>query len=88
WFGDYDKLKMTKIFVQERWSLNLDTNKAQFLFVGDSPNDEPMFQYFPHSVGVKNVLNFADRMKQLPAYVAAKEGGKGFAEIAEILLRH
>jgi len=88
WFGDYDKLKMTKIFVQERWSLNLDTNKTQFLFVGDSPNDEPMFQYFPHSVGVKNVLNFADRMKHVPAYVAAKEGGKGFAEIAEILLRH
>jgi HAD superfamily hydrolase (TIGR01484 family) len=87
WFGDYDKLKMTKIFVQERWGLDLDASKMQFLFVGDSPNDEPMFQYFPHSVGVRNVLNFTDRMKHLPAFVASKEGGQGFAEITETLLR-
>ncbi|NQT55494.1 MAG: HAD-IIB family hydrolase, partial [Desulfobacteraceae bacterium] len=32
WFGDYDKLKMTKIFVHERWGLDLDANKEQFLF--------------------------------------------------------
>jgi hydroxymethylpyrimidine pyrophosphatase-like HAD family hydrolase len=88
WFGDYDKLKMTKIFVQERWGLDLDTKKEQFLFVGDSPNDEPMFQYFPNSAGVKNLLNFADRMKHLPAYVATKAGGEGFVEIVEILLQH
>ena len=87
WFGAYDKLKMTKIFAQERLGLNLDVNKEQFLFCGDSPNDEPMFQYFPYSVGVKNVLNFADRMKHLPAFVASKEGGNGFAEIAEYILR-
>ena len=87
WFGTYDKLKMTKIFAQERLGLNLDAHKEQFLFCGDSPNDEPMFHYFPCSVGVKNVLNFADRMKHLPAFVASKEGGNGFAEIAEYILR-
>ena len=87
WFGDYDKLKMTKTFVRERWGLDLDENKKRFLFAGDSPNDEPMFRYFPLSVGVKNVLNFADRMKYLPAFVADKEGGYGFAEIAETILR-
>ena len=87
WFGTYDKLKMTEIFVQERLGLNLDVHKERFLFCGDSPNDEPMFQYFPNSVGVKNVLNFTDRMKHLPAFVASKEGGDGFAEIAEHILR-
>jgi HAD superfamily hydrolase (TIGR01484 family) len=86
WFGNYDKLKMTKTFVQERCGLDLDANKEKFLFCGDSPNDEPMFQYFPYSVGVKNVLNFADRMKHLPAFIANKEGGNGFAEIADYLL--
>jgi HAD superfamily hydrolase (TIGR01484 family) len=86
WFGNYDKLKMTKTFVQERCGLDLDATKEQFLFCGDSPNDEPMFQYFPYSVGVKNVLNFADRMKHLPAFIANKEGGNGFAEIADYLL--
>ena len=86
WFGDYDKLKMMKIFVEERWGLDLDTNKEQFLFCGDSPNDEPMFQYFPYSVGVKNVLRFAERMTHLPAFITSEEGGEGFAEITEHIL--
>ena len=67
WFGSYDKLKMTKTFVQERWGLDLDTNKEQFLFCGDSPNDEPMFQYFPYSVGVKNVLNYSFSRSPAPS---------------------
>jgi hypothetical protein len=76
---------MTKIFVQERWGLDLDANKKRFLFCGDSPNDEPMFQYFPYTAGVKNILHFADRMKYLPAFVASQEGGEGFAEIVEVI---
>jgi hydroxymethylpyrimidine pyrophosphatase-like HAD family hydrolase len=87
WFGNYDKLGMTKTFVEERWKLDLDMNRDRFLFCGDSPNDEPMFQYFPYSVGVKNVFNFADRMRNLPAFVATREGGDGFAEIAELIIK-
>jgi HAD superfamily hydrolase (TIGR01484 family) len=87
WFGDYDKLKMTRILVEERWGLDLDSEKERFIFCGDSPNDEPMFQYFPHSVGVKNVLRFADRMRHLPALVTNREGGEGFAEVVDIVLR-
>ena len=87
WFGDYDKLGMTKIFVRERWELDPGVNRGRFLFCGDSPNDEPMFQYFPVTAGVKNVLRFADRMEYLPSFVASREGGEGFAEIAEVLLQ-
>ena len=87
WFGDYDKLGMTKTFVQERWGLDLDSEKERFLFCGDSPNDEPMFQYFPYTAGVKNILTFADRMTHLPAYVATQDGGEGFAEIVETILK-
>jgi len=87
WFGDYDKLGMTETFVQERWGLNLDETKGRFLFCGDSPNDEPMFQYFPYTAGVKNILQFADRMDYLPAFVASREGGEGFAEIAEVIIK-
>ena len=86
WFGDYDKLKMLKIFVEERWGIDLDVDKERFLFCGDSPNDEPMFQYFPYSVGVKNVLRFADRMTHLPGFMTSEEGGEGFAEIVEAIL--
>lgn len=81
WFGRYDKLQMTKMFVGERWSLDLDSVKSHFFFCGDSPNDEPMFAYFPYSAGVGNVRLFVDRMQHGPAFVAHKEGGEGFAEI-------
>jgi len=87
WFGDYNKLQMTQRFVQEHWGLDLDQHKDRFLFCGDSPNDEPMFAYFPHSVGVKNILHFVDQLKYPPAYVASFEGGEGFAEIAAHILR-
>ena len=86
WFGSYDKLGMTKRFVRERWEMDLDDNKNRFLFCGDSPNDEPMFRYFPHSAGVGNVLRFADQMKYLPEFVSSQDGGEGFAEIIEIIL--
>jgi hydroxymethylpyrimidine pyrophosphatase-like HAD family hydrolase len=56
------------------------------VFVGDSPNDEPMFGFFPNAVGVANVRRFAARMTALPAWVTAGEAGAGFVELAELLL--
>ena len=88
WFGSYDKLTMTRLFARERWGLDLDRLRQRFVFCGDSPNDEPMFEYFPCSVGVRNVLHFAERMKHLPRFVANAEGGEGFAEVVDALLRH
>ena len=52
WFGDYNKLGMTKLFVLEQWGLRLDDHKDRFIFCGDSLNDEPMFEYFPNAAGV------------------------------------
>jgi len=88
WFGDYDKLGMTKTFVREQWGMDLDDSRETFLFCGDSPNDEPMFAYFPHSVGVRGVLRFADGMKRLPSFVTAGDGSDGFAEVADRILRY
>ena len=88
WFGHYDKLGMTKMFATERWGVDLDEEKNRYLFCGDSPNDEPMFQYFPNSVGVKNVMAFTDRMEHLPSFVTRGEGGEGFAEMVEIITGH
>jgi len=86
WFGDYNKLGMTKLLVLEQWGLMLNDQKNRFIFCGDSPNDEPMFEYFPHAAGVRNILNFAERMKHLPTFVASQEGGEGFAEIVNTIL--
>jgi HAD superfamily hydrolase (TIGR01484 family) len=88
WFGKYDKLGMVKRFVTERFGLDLDAEKGSFAYCGDSPNDEPMFQYFPISVAVKNVLKFVAQMKTLPAYITSLEGGEGFAEFANHILQN
>ena len=86
WFGGYDKLSTTKSFMQERFGLDLDVRKSEFVFIGDSPNDEPMFGYFPHSVGVANARNFLDVISMQPAYVTEASCGAGFAELARALL--
>lgn len=86
WFGDYDKLTMTKTFAREVLGVDLNTERDKYLFIGDSPNDEPMFEYFPLSVGVENIQNFKDRMKNLPKYVAKGEGGIGFACVSNVIL--
>ena len=86
WFGRYDKLSMTRIFVQDVLGLDLDAARGRFVFCGDSPNDAPMFGFFPYACGVANVLEFAGRMSATPAFIAASRGGEGFVEIADILL--
>ena len=86
WYGDYDKLTMTRIFTKEIWNLTLDDHKAEFVYCGDSPNDAPMFGYFPNSCGVANVADFVSRIDALPVYIAASRGAAGFAEIADHIL--
>jgi len=88
WFGRYDKLGMAKRFMQERFGLDLDAEKASYAYCGDSPNDEPMFGYFPMSVAVNNVLKFVDQMQTLPRYITSQEGGEGFAEFAGHILKY
>jgi HAD superfamily hydrolase (TIGR01484 family) len=86
WFGDYDKLGMTRTLMRERFGIDLDADRDRYVFVGDSPNDAPMFAYFPLSVGVANVRRFASRLEHAPAHVTAADAGAGFAELAARLL--
>lgn len=86
WFGRYDKLAMAKTLLDEQFGIDLDSERERFVFVGDSPNDAPMFAFFPLAIGVANVRTFADRMPALPAYVTERESGAGFAEVARFLL--
>ncbi len=86
WFGEYDKLGMTRTLMRERFAVDLDARRAEYVFIGDSPNDAPLFAYFPHSVGVANVRRFGGRVDVWPAYVTRAPSGAGFAELAERLL--
>lgn len=86
WFGAYDKLAMTRTLLREAFAIDLDAEFGRFVFVGDSPNDAPMFDFFPISVGVANVRRFAGRLPVPPKYVTEREAGAGFAEFADYLL--
>jgi hypothetical protein len=86
WFGDYDKLGMTRTLMRERYGVDLARDEAQYLFIGDSPNDAPMFKFFSNSVGVANVADFGERLREAPAYVTGRRSGEGFVEVAERLL--
>ena len=61
----------------------------QILTVGDSPNDESLFDaiLFPQSVGVANVLHYADQLTHQPTYITAAAEGEGFCELANALMR-
>ena len=85
--GDYDKLTMSLHYLSERFGYNDARDRETVVFAGDSPNDEPMFAHFPRACGVANVMRYRDMIKRLPAFVASKEGGAGFAEITAVLIR-
>lgn len=87
WFGNYSKLEMALQLLHTRFQLEEDELKRQVFFCGDSPNDEPMFGFFPLSCGVANIAPFTDMLTSKPGFIAGKIGGKGFAEAAEILLQ-
>ena len=86
WFGDYDKLAMTRLLFDELFGVSLDDVRHTVVFAGDSPNDAPMFGFFPNAVGVANVRDFAGRLAAEPAWVTGSRGGRGFAELADAIL--
>ena len=87
WFGSYDKLDMTRTVMRERFNVDLDADKADYVFIGDSPNDAPMFAYFPMSVGVANVADFSVRLEASPVFVTGARSGGGFVELVTHLLK-
>jgi len=87
WFGSYDKLAMTKQLFAEIFGCGPAQLQQEFVFVGDSPNDSPMFAWFDSSTGVGNVSRFAGRIETPPKYITRGAAGAGFAELAAHLLR-
>ena len=85
WFGRYDKLTMTQTLMREVFAIGPDALRDEFVFVGDSPNDAPMFEFFSHAVGVANIRDFGARVMHLPAYITQQRCGRGFAEVATLL---
>jgi len=86
WFGGYDKLSTAKRMMREEFAIDLDLSRDAFVFAGDSPNDQPMFSFFPNAVGVANVREMSDLMTHMPKWITPSPGAAGFAELAQALL--
>ena len=87
WLGDHNKWQGACWIA--RTLLGVDDLRGQqqrWIFIGDSTNDQTMFEQFTNSVGVANIARFADRLRHLPRYVTPSERGAGFAEMARALL--
>ncbi|MFH1727816.1 MAG: HAD-IIB family hydrolase [Pseudomonadota bacterium] len=86
WFGAYDKATMIDKFSKEMLNKSFEEINNNSIFIGDSPNDEPMFKKFNNSIGVANISNFQDQISNLPKFITTKPGGLGFAETIDIIL--
>ena len=85
WFGDHNKWHGAQWTLKELTGRDLKQELDQWVYVGDSTNDQVMFEHFTHSVGVANIKRFEKELKHLPAYIAKQERGAGFAEVARLL---
>lgn len=85
-FGDFNKWQGACWVVRELLGRDLAQELDRWVFVGDSGNDQAMFEHFPHSIGVANIARFVPQLTHLPRYVTQGERGAGFAEVARAIL--
>ena len=85
-FGDFNKWMGACWIAQALLARDLPAELDRWVFVGDSGNDQAMFEHFTHSVGVANIARFADQLTHLPTYVTEGARGAGFAQVARAIL--
>jgi HAD superfamily hydrolase (TIGR01484 family) len=85
WIGAWDKLSGLRHLFATLWQ-PLEQVLDRVAYLGDSPNDAPMFGAVPLSVGVANIAPFLPVLPARPAYLAAGAGGAGFVEFADAVL--
>jgi HAD superfamily hydrolase (TIGR01484 family) len=85
-FGHFDKWTGAQWIVRELFQRDLAAELDQWVFVGDSGNDQAMFQHFAHSFGVANIRSFESQLTYFPRYITPSQRGAGFAEVVKMLL--
>ncbi|USD42383.1 HAD-IIB family hydrolase [Vibrio sp. SCSIO 43135] len=85
WYGEHSKKATATAFLAEK-GLSREEMTTRACYVGDSMNDQYMFEILPNSVGVANIKHYWDRLAFHPSVVMDQPGGYGFAEFTEKLL--
>ncbi len=86
WFGSHSKWTAAQWMTQRLFGRDLQAEIGRWIYVGDSTNDQTMFEKFPLAVGVANLRRFAAELHTWPAFITHGERGEGFAEVAHALL--
>jgi HAD superfamily hydrolase (TIGR01484 family) len=86
WLGTHDKWSGARWIVRELLGRELQDELEHWVYIGDSSNDQLMFERFQHSVGVANIARFLPVLDHRPRYLSQHERGAGFAELAQLLL--
>ena len=86
WFGRHNKLVGAHWAVRALYGRELGQELDSWVYVGDSTNDQLMFEGVPLSVGVANVARFVPNLTHLPRFVTLGERGVGFAQVAAAVL--
>jgi HAD superfamily hydrolase (TIGR01484 family) len=86
WRGDFDKLSGVRLYLSGEAIGSLEDVAEQTIFIGDSPNDEPLFAGFAHSIAVGNIRRFLPRLTHLPEFLTKGDSAEGFREAADAIL--
>lgn len=85
WLGSHNKLQGAQWIIRELYQRDLAQEMQRWAYVGDSTNDQLMFEAFDNSIGVANIARFLPELEFSPRYVTQGERGVGFAEVAACL---
>lgn len=86
WIGDYNKKAMACHMLAKEFNLSEQQMRQQVLFIGDSLNDETMFEFFPNSVGVANITPQLSQLQHQPKWITQEAYGLGFNQMVEAVL--
>jgi hypothetical protein len=86
WLGSFNKMSGVRRFLQEQ-GLAWETVNDRAIFIGDSPNDEPLFAGFSHSIAVGSLRRYLDRLETLPEFITEAGPAEGFQEAAAEILK-
>lgn len=85
WWGNFSKVDGLKELLEKHYQKSLEKN---VIYVGDSPNDSPLFKAAGLSIGVANVQQFVGRADLVePQFITKKESAHGALEILTLLRR-
>src|SRR5262249_8636517 len=85
WYGEHTKVTAAE-FLMKTHGEKLNVARENAVYCGDSPNDEPLFEFFENSVGVANIKPYLSELKFPPKFITREAEGAGFREVVSRLV--